>query len=54
MSNAVNLAQQEVVEEDEQLYVELVEYVRLAVFDIYAQLRTEAEKDADDAGKTMH
>lgn len=38
IAEIARLEQNEASEEDEQLYVELVEYVRLAVFDMYAQL----------------
>lgn len=47
------LEQNEASEEDEALLVELVEYVRLAIFDIYAQLNVNSAEDA--AGeKTLH
>jgi uncharacterized protein len=42
----------ETTAEDEDLYVELVEYVRLAVFDMYAQLNP--ERASGDSSTTMH
>lgn len=46
------LEQNEASEEDETLFVELVEYVRLAVFDIYAQLNVSTADTSGD--KTVH
>lgn len=47
------LEQNQASEEDEALFVDLVEYVRLAVFDIYAQLNVNVAADGGDE-KTVH
>lgn len=55
IAQIAQLEQNEADEEDEALFVELVEYVRLAVFDIYAQLNVATAAAATGAaGDTMH
>lgn len=59
IAEIARLEQNEASDEDEALFVELVEYVRLAVFDIYAQLNLNAADVAADSaaangGSTVH
>lgn len=52
IAQIAQLQQEEASEEDEAHFVELVEYVRLAIFDMYAQLNVIAADT--DTVKTMH
>lgn len=57
IAQIAQLEQNEASEEDEQLFVELVEYVRLAVFDMYAQMNAgsaETQAGVDGNANTMH
>lgn len=58
IAQIAQLEQDEASEEDEQLFVELVEYVRLAVFDMYAQLNAgtagAAQVGAGSSANTTH
>lgn len=58
IAQIAQLEQNEASEDDEQLYVELVEYVRLAIFAMYAQLNVATDETTTevqaDSGGTVH